>query len=187
MRGDGRREPHSAPPFRQPRSARALVEGAAPFGVVEFQARRPFAPDRLLAALRQPWPGLVRGLGFMWIATRPQVMYLWSQVGRRGGLHPVSTWVAGRPSLAWPALSGAERAVLDQRWDPYWGDRLQDLLVVGTHVDPDAVGDRLEPCLLTDHEMARGEDAWVDMPDPLPPCPDRFPASGHPAARWRAE
>ncbi|CAN5253653.1 hypothetical protein BH23ACT9_BH23ACT9_22600 [soil metagenome] len=49
------------------------------------------------------------------------------------------------------------------------------------------VCDRFEPCLLTDDELAGGEDDWLALPDPMAPCPPRYRAPGHPAARWRVD
>lgn len=44
-------------------------------------ACRPFHPGRLLAALEQPWPGVLRSKGLFWLATRHDVAGLWQSAG----------------------------------------------------------------------------------------------------------
>ncbi|MFN6195567.1 MAG: GTP-binding protein, partial [Planctomycetota bacterium] len=50
-----------------------------------------------------------------------------------------------------------------------WGDRRQEIVVIGRHVDEAALRRRLDACLLTDGEMAGGPAAWAQLPDPFGP------------------
>lgn len=53
-------------------------------------------------------------------------------------------------------------------WDPVWGDRCQQLVWIGIHMDEAELRRMLDACLLTDEEMAMGPDGWAAFDDPLP-------------------
>jgi hypothetical protein len=56
------------------------------------------------------------------------------------------------------------------RWHPVWGDRCQELVWIGIHMDEAAIRAMLDGCLLTDAEMALGPEGWLEqIEDPLPP------------------
>jgi hypothetical protein len=66
-------------------------------------------------------------------------------------------------------------------WDHRFGDRAQDLVVITHDADPDEIDAWLREALLTDIELAAGEEAWRALPDPFgwwhtDPC-----EPGHPA------
>ena len=53
-------------------------------------------------------------------------------------------------------------------WDAEWGDRRQELAIIGVALDEAAVREELDACLLTDAEMRTGPVYWQDLPDPFP-------------------
>ncbi|AEB44429.1 cobalamin synthesis protein P47K [Micromonospora maris AB-18-032] len=61
-----------------------------------------------------------------------------------------------------------ERVELESRWHPVFGDRQQELVLIGVGLDGDGLRKALVGCLLTDTEVAAGEDAWRLLPDPFP-------------------
>ncbi len=109
---------------------------------VTYRAARPFHPTRLVAAL-EGWDGVLRSKGFCRIATRPDVLAVWSQAG------PNLTFEPGE-------LIGASDAVG------------QELVFIGLGVTITDTYRRLDAALLTDVELAAGPDAWRSYPDPLP-------------------
>ena len=46
-------------------------------------------------------------------------------------------------------------------WDKPWGDRRQEIVVIGQSMDSDAITMKFDGCLLTDDEMAMGPEAWM--------------------------
>jgi hypothetical protein len=74
-------------------------------------------------------------------------------------------------SALWNAALPAEERPegLDtSSWDPQWGDRCQELVWIGIHMDEAGLRAMLDRCLLTDEEMALGPDGWAELEDPLP-------------------
>ena len=76
-----------------------LLAGLPPLGadgrvrIVEFNARRPFHPQRLHAAVDLLLAGVVRPRGRLWLANRPdQVMWLESAGGAYGSPARESGW-----------------------------------------------------------------------------------------------
>ncbi|WP_343448356.1 GTP-binding protein [Micromonospora oryzae] len=134
---------------------------------IVFRDHRPFHPQRLwdLLAGGVDGYGVVRSKGFLWLASRPGVQALWSQAGPTGRCDPVGVPVVA--SGEWPQ-DPDERAELESRWHPVFGDRQQELVLIGVHLDGDGLRAALAACLLTDTEIAAGEDVWRALPDPFP-------------------
>jgi hypothetical protein len=61
-----------------------------------------------------------------------------------------------------------EHAAMLRLWDREWGDRRQELAIIGIGLDEDAVREDLDACLLNAREMAQGPRAWANFPDPFP-------------------
>lgn len=53
-------------------------------------------------------------------------------------------------------------------WDEMFGDRHQEVVIIGVHMDHEQVKSAVNECLLTDEEMAAGPDAWAKYSDPWP-------------------
>ncbi|AVT37013.1 GTP-binding protein [Plantactinospora sp. BB1] len=134
---------------------------------IVFRDHRPLHPQRLWDLLGDGLDrfGVLRSKGFLWLASRPDVQALWSQAGPSGRCDPAGVPVV--VSAEWPE-DPAERAGLEARWHPVFGDRQQELVLIGVGLDADGLRTALEGCLLTEAEIAAGEDAWRDLPDPFP-------------------
>ncbi len=128
---------------------REITDGHAPeteeYGIssVTFRARRPLHPQRLHAALEQ-LQGVLRSKGFCWIASRPDLVAIWSQAGPNLAIEPAQYW----STAAFPAG--------------------QEIVFIGVRLDHDRVLNLMESALLTDAEMAQGAQRWVGYTDPLP-------------------
>ncbi|TVR04161.1 MAG: GTP-binding protein [Deltaproteobacteria bacterium] len=130
-----------------------------------FRARRPFHPQRFWESVGQGWPGVLRSKGFVWLATRMELAGVWSQAGVMASLEPAGFWMVSAP----PELlenSDVERDRVP--WDDRWGDRRQEIVLIGQHLDRKALEQDLEACLLTEEEMALGQEGWQHLRDPFP-------------------
>ena len=146
-----------------------VVPESDEYGISHFvyRARRPFHPQRFWDWVQCEWPGVIRSKGHFWLATRPEMVGDWSQAGAvaRHGLAGI--WWAAMDRANWPT-DPADRAMINARWQEPYGDRQQELVLIGMGMDEAFLRARLDECLLTDVELVRGEAAWRELPDPFP-------------------
>lgn len=137
-------------------------------GSFVFEARRPFQPARFWDFLHRDWPGLLRSKGYFWLASRHDMIGLWSQAGGSAEYRPVGFWWAAAPKDAWPEDKETVDAILDLWREPF-GDRRQQLVFIGQDLDKAGMRECLELCQLTDDELAAGPTCWAaEMEDPFP-------------------
>ncbi|GAB7046056.1 CobW family GTP-binding protein [Catenuloplanes indicus] len=132
-----------------------------------FRARRPFHPGRLHDALDEINESVLRSRGHFWLASQPDTVLAWEFAGGSLGLGSLGRWLAAVPDADWDLVSDQRRLAAAMDWDPYYGDRHHYLVFIGLELDAAALHRRLTACLLTDAELADGEDGWRRLPDPL--------------------
>jgi len=140
------------------------------YGIASFvyRARRPFHPARFAEALKTDWPGdVLRSKGFFWLASRPDAAGEWSQAGGIVRHGPAGMWWAAVSRKHWPE-DPRHRARIEEEFDGAYGDRRQEIVFIGQHLEPAKTREVLDRCLLTDAEMAAGPDAWKTFDDPFP-------------------
>jgi G3E family GTPase len=134
-----------------------------------FRARRPFHPARLLLALADPaLLAAVRAKGVFWVATRPSYAGLLSKAGPAITLDPMGTWLAAQGDAPPADLEAEELAEALADWDPRYGDRAQQLAIIGVDLDVARVQELLAEALIDDAEEAGGMAIWSGFDDPLP-------------------
>ena len=138
--------------------------------------RRPFHPERLHAAIDVLLRGTVRARGRVWVASQPEHVLWLESAGGALQIGLADTWLAADPS-AWDDAGDERRAAAALSWDERFGDREQQLVVLVHDADPAGIVEALDAALLTDDELALGEDAWRRFPDPFEyphadPCED---------------
>lgn len=138
------------------------------YGISSFvyRSRRPFHPGRLSQFFASEWAGVVRSKGFFWLASRMSEVGVWSQAGpacrtSRGGF-----WWDAVPKESWPMDEGRRDAILSEFQAPF-GDRRQEIVLIGVGMDEAGLRAGFEACLLTDDELAVGPEGWRSFPDPF--------------------
>jgi G3E family GTPase len=142
-------------------------------GHVVYRARRPFHPERLWALLHEEWKGVLRGKGFFWLATRNDIGGSLAQAGGACRPSPAGTWWAAQDRAEWPEGDDELMEEIAADWygdtdDFSIGDRRQELVLIGTHLDAKQWREKFDACLLTDDEYAMGADGWKAFADPFP-------------------
>jgi len=140
------------------------------YGIASFvyRARRPFHPARFAEALKTDWPGnVLRSKGFFWLASRPDAAGQWSQAGGIVRHGPAGIWWDAAPREHWPT-DPEQVARIEAEFQGKFGDRRQEIVFIGQHLEPERTRDILDHCLLNDQEMAAGIPAWRALDDPFP-------------------
>ena len=132
---------------------------------------RPFHPERLYEACRNKMgTGLYRTKGFLWLASRPRDVLLWQQSGSQIALELTGLWRAELAHNRDGKLLAEEiehlKALLKTK-HPLFGDRHNELTLIGLKADRESFASSLQDAFCTDNEISawqRGE----TFPDPWP-------------------
>jgi G3E family GTPase len=130
-----------------------------------WERRRPLHPARLYAALDQLVPAAQRSRGRFWLANRPGMMLGWDAAGGSLAVDDCGPWLACLPDEEWERYSPERRVAAAAEWDTRYGDRVQLLVFTAQGLDADGITELLDSCLLTDEELAAGEDGWKTLQD----------------------
>lgn len=149
------------------------------YGIGSFVYRRvrPFHPERL-ARFMADWPEeIVRAKGLAWIAADSDLAASLSQAGPSIQFGPAGYWLAALPEEQQREVL-AQEPDLRRKWDPVWGDRINELVFIGIEMDRSTIERELDACLLSGEEMMLD---WEAFPNPLPWIPaEELPAAGNP-------
>ncbi|MDG3075514.1 zinc metallochaperone ZinU [Bacillus halotolerans] len=135
------------------------------YGISSFVYKRrlPFHSTRFYQWMDQMPKNVVRAKGIVWCASHNSLALLMSQAGPSVTIEPVSYWVAAMPKLEQEQIKQQEPEILED-WDPEFGDRLTQLVFIGTDLDEDAITKELDQCLLTEYEF---DSDWSLFEDPF--------------------
>lgn len=136
-----------------------------------FRDPRPFHPGRLYDACREKMgTGLYRTKGFLWLASRPADVLLWQQAGSQIALELIGHWRAEVVKNKDGRLLSEEvdylRELLEEK-HPVFGDRHNELTLIGLQADRESFATALKNALCTDDEIAAWQ-AGESFPDPWP-------------------
>ncbi|WP_114375141.1 zinc metallochaperone GTPase ZigA [Elioraea thermophila] len=139
------------------------------YGIRSFvwRARRPFHPARFHRFIASDLPGVIRAKGFFWLATRMDWAGVWQLAGAIGRHEAAGFWWAAVPRERWPD-DPEWRAGVRKLWCSPYGDRRQEIVFIGQHMDEVGIRRALDHALLTEAEFAMGPAAWARLPDPFP-------------------
>ncbi len=161
------------------------------YGITSFvyRARRPFHPQRFFRLVTQGLGGVIRSKGFFWLASRMDWVGELSTVGAATQHQAAGFWFAARERVdrrevdrpisqgeqitaLLPAPSQVadpnEYAAMQRLWDPVWGDRRQELALIGIGLDEVGLRADIDACLLTEREMREAPERWQRFADPFP-------------------
>jgi G3E family GTPase len=134
---------------------------------VVYRAHRPFHPGRFWEWFKSPHPGLFRVKGLVWLATRNLLVGGISRTAWQNGCGAAGIWWAALPREEWPA----DPQILEKMqtdWREPYGDRRQELVLIGESGPAGTAARQLNGCLLIAEEYARPTEEWIQMADPFP-------------------
>lgn len=139
------------------------------YGISSFvyRARRPFHPERFWELIHEEWEGVIRSKGYFWLASRMDFAGTWSQAGPACRHGATGLWWAAVAESDWPE-DADYRARIKADWDQEFGDRRQEIVLIGMGMNELVLQVRLDQCLLRDDELRAGRDAWAHYRDPFP-------------------
>ncbi|MEM7600830.1 MAG: zinc metallochaperone GTPase ZigA [Verrucomicrobiota bacterium] len=140
------------------------------YGISNFvyERRIPFHPERLFKLFSKEWPGVIRSKGLFWLATRLKLAGYWSQAGAMCQNQCMGLFWAAVPKEHWPT-DEAGLAEIKKSWKAPNGDCRQEIVLIGSGMDQEALTAMLDSALLTEEELAKDEFTWGDrFTDPFP-------------------
>jgi len=139
------------------------------YGISNFvwRARHPLHPTRWRALMNKEWPGVIRSKGVFWLATRLDHAGYWSQAGAICKNELMGFFWAAIPREHWPTDPETQTEIL-AHWQEPFGDRRQEIVLIGRNMNKEALTAMLDSALLTDEELNQGPLAWTTLPDPFP-------------------
>lgn len=140
------------------------------YGVVSFvyDTDLPFHPERFANICGQEWPGVIRSKWVVWLASRNDWAGNWSQAGGSIRLDGLGRWMGSFTEEERIIYSPEQNEEYEKEfWDTPYGDRKNELVIIGVGMDEAKITKILDDALLTDEEYANF-DSWSTFNDPLP-------------------
>jgi G3E family GTPase len=121
-----------------------------------FRSKKPFHPQRWWQYLHHDFPqNIIRSKGLFWIASTPDDALNFSQAGGSSSLENAGVWWASMPYQDRIRYNDFvdNRDYIEKNWSKDFGDRHNELVFIGEHLDKSILMTELNNCLLTDTEV----------------------------------
>jgi G3E family GTPase len=140
------------------------------YGINSFVLRshEPLHPQRFADFMEMPFAGLLRAKGYVWVASRPHWVVSYSRAGNVATHEPMGQWWTAVPRERWPAKGTPERAGIEKNWKEPYGDRINEVVFIGTHMDRAAIEQAWKAMHLNFTETRKGMKGWTALADPFP-------------------
>lgn len=134
-----------------------------------FTSKKPFHPSRFMNYIQKNFPSnVIRSKGLFWISSRPAQALSWSQAGGALSADSAGVWWSSMPieqrSLYPSYIENKE--FIEQDWHELYGDRKNELVIIGQEMDQQKIVSDLEGSLCTEEEIKQiewthgEEDEW---------------------------
>ncbi|WP_035483881.1 GTP-binding protein [Algoriphagus marincola] len=134
-----------------------------------FRDKRPFHPQRFWNYIQSDWPAsIIRSKGLFYIGSRMNEAISWSQAGGSLKAEPAGVWWASMPfqkRIRYASYLDNQEWI-ESRWDKRFGDRMNELVLIGQYPEVGKITFELTVCLMTERELdllekgAKIKDPW---------------------------
>jgi G3E family GTPase len=135
-----------------------------------FRSPRPFHPERFWHYLNTGWPTtIIRSKGLFWLASRPDEAINFSQAGGSLRAERAGAWWCSMPlkeRVQYTAFTD-NQDLIESKWDKRFGDRFNELVLIGQEMNKSSITLELETCLCNVAEIEAMEKGM--------PFKDNFP------------
>ena len=135
------------------------------FGISSFiyRSQKPFDPIRFWNYIHKGFPNtILRSKGLFWMASRPDQALVWGQAGGSINANSAGTWWCTMPlqqRIQYETYQ-ENRAGIEDRWHRLFGDRKNEIVIIGREMDEEGIRADLERCLATEDELSTGD--WME-------------------------
>jgi len=140
------------------------------YGISSFVYKRdiPFHPERFGKICEENWPGVIRSKGIIWLASRNDLAWNWSQAGGSVRLDGLGRWMGSFTHEEREAYSPTQNYEYEKEYgDSRFWDRRIELVIIWVGMNNQAIIDMLDRALVTDEELENPE-SWNKMKDDFP-------------------
>ena len=129
------------------------------YGISSFvyRSRKPFHPERFWHYLNNDWhSNIIRSKGLFWLASRKDDALNWSQAGGSLRAERAGVWWCSMPymeRIRYASFLDNEDEI-EERWDKRFGDRYNEIVIIGRGLEKDTIIRELEDCLCNEVELA---------------------------------
>lgn len=135
-----------------------------------FRDKRPFHPQRFWDYVNQGWhSNIIRSKGLFWIASRKNEALNWSQAGGSLKADKAGVWWCSMPYGERIKYAGfvENQQEIESKWDKRFGDRQNELVIIGQDMDKAAIVAEMQACLCSENEI-RDMELGIRFKDPFP-------------------
>lgn len=135
------------------------------YGISSFvyESNLPFDPVRFWEYIQYKFPSnIIRSKGLFWMASRPNQALIWNQAGGSLRADSAGLWWASMPKenrLANPSYLHNQH-LIESKWDNRFGDRANEIVIIGHNLDQNQIQMELDACLATEKELR--SNAWQE-------------------------
>jgi G3E family GTPase len=127
------------------------------YGISSFvyRSKEPFHHQKFLTYINEKYPStIVRSKGLIWLNTRPHQAINFSQAGGSLKVESAGIWWASMPASEREKYESfvENRNRIESRWDKFYGDRQNELVIIGQDLDKNKVTNELNNCLYFDSD-----------------------------------
>ena len=142
------------------------------YGISSFvySNRKPFHPERFWNYLNNDFPAnIIRSKGLIWLASKPDNAINWSQAGGSLKAESAGVWWASMPYTERMMYSSfvENRDEIESRWDKNYGDRINEIVIIGQNLNKDEIIQELDNCLCNELEIIEYKEK-ITLSDPFP-------------------